>query len=292
MWLDGKRLRTWTFDTNGKKIKKTIANFDSYNPIFQFPFIYQGSADMLVDSLKDKTVNLILTDPPYGITQNRWDEKPRWKEIAKQYNRILKDNGLIAIFGTVPNIIDIYNEFQEFFDFRYDIVWVKGAKTAMWMSNFKPLRTHENIFVFCKKNTKPTATTFNIKQIGEKGKPYTIKRTIATTNQGNWNNKKFESQSDGIRFPVSVPGVGGSDKEYLGVPTQKPEKIIELLIRGLSNPNDVVCDPYLGSGTTAKVAMEHARLCIGAEVDPKHYPIIKKRLKTIKDRKASCRERV
>lgn len=220
MWLEELkttcRLREEKKDKTGKSYIKTVLTIpktkDGEIPKFQYPFIYQGSADILVDNLNDKCIDLILTDPPYGITQNRWDEKPQWEKIAEQYERVLKDNGLIAIFGTVPNIIDVYNTFREFFDFRYDIVWVKGVKTAMWSSNFKPLRTNENIFVFCKKNTKPTKTTFNIKQIGEKGNPYTIKRVITTTNQGDWTNKQFESKSDGIRFPVSVvsiPGVGG-----------------------------------------------------------------------------------
>lgn len=275
---------------NGKKreILSISKISDGMPPILPVPFIYQGTSDILIDGLKDKSIDLILTDPPYGITQNRWDEKPVWASLAKRYNRILKDNGLIAIFGTVPNIIDVYNSFQDFFDFRFDIIWVKGSATAMWVSNYKPLRTHENIYVFSKKDVDLSKTTFNVKMMGERGKAYTIKRTVTTTNQGNWKNIKFVSKSDGLRFPVSVPaieigGIGGVDKEYLKVPTQKPEKLIEFFIRGLTNPSDTVCDPYLGSGTTAKVAMENARLCIGAELDPKMYPIIKKRLKQVKN---------
>lgn len=67
-------LREWQIDENGKKFERTIAKFGKTKPKFRLPFIYQGSADGVVDSLKDKCIDLILTDPPYGITQNRWDE--------------------------------------------------------------------------------------------------------------------------------------------------------------------------------------------------------------------------
>lgn len=273
-------------DKSGKWFDRTIIKFGKTKPEFKLPFVYRGVAEDLVSSLKDKSVDLILTDPPYGITQNKWDVKPEWNLISKEYNRILKDNGLIVIFGTVPNIIDVYNTFQKLFDFRFEMIWIKGSATAMWVSNYKPLRTHENIYIFSKKNVNLSKTTFNIKIVGKKDKAYTIKRTITTTNQGDWKNVKFTSKSDGIRFPVSVlpidiKGVGGTNKEYLNVPTQKPEELIEFFIRGLTNPNDVVLDPYLGSGTVAKVASENCRLCVGSEIDIKMYPIIQKRLKTV-----------
>jgi len=287
------RFRKWEKNKNGKRYQKKLFSIPKLEngkwAALQYPFIYQGSANALLDSLKNKSINLILTDPPYGTTQNRWDEKPKWEKIAKQYNRVLKDNGLIAIFGTAPNLIDVFNGFKEHFEFRYDIVWVKGAATAMWVSNYKPLRTHENIYVFSKKGVKVSDTTFNIKLIGQKDKKYIMKRTIKTTNQGKWAGAKFESKSDGIRFPTTIPpielkGVGGTDKEYLGFPTQKPEKLIEFFILGLTNPNDKILDPYLGSGTTAKVAMETCRQCIGAEIDPKNFPILEKRLQSVKNK--------
>lgn len=269
-------------DKNGKWFIRTIAKFGKTKPDFKIPFIYRGMCDDLISSIKDKSINLILTDPPYSITQNKWDIKPDWKVMAKEYERILKDNGLIVIFGTIPNIIEVYNNFISFFELRFDINWVKGSASAMWVSNYKPLRTHETIFVFSKKDIDLKETTFNLKLIGEKDKPYTMKRKLTSTNQGEWKNTQFETKSDGIRFPTStieISGVGSGHKEYVGFPTQKPEKLMEFFIRGLSNVNDIILDPYLGSGTVAKVSMENCRYCIGSEIDPISYPIIKKRLK-------------
>ena len=68
MWIEGKRLREWAFDKNGKRYKKTIATFDTKKPTFHIPFIYRGSADDLTKNIKNKTINLILTDPTLSLS--------------------------------------------------------------------------------------------------------------------------------------------------------------------------------------------------------------------------------
>ena len=75
---------------NGKWFNRTIASFGKTKPKFSIPFIYRGHADDLIKNLKDKSIDLILTDPPYGLTQNKWDRAPIWEKQAKKYNDILK----------------------------------------------------------------------------------------------------------------------------------------------------------------------------------------------------------
>lgn len=278
-------------DKNGKWFNRTIACFGKTKPNFRIPFIYRGCAEDIISSLKDNCINLILTDPPYGLTDNKWDIAPDWKQISKEYNRVLTNNGQIAIFGTIPNILDIYHGFEELFDFRYDCVWYKGTKTAFGLTTNKTMRTHENIFIFKKKNCDVEETIFNLSNgqtppIGKKGKPYIAKKGGDSSNYNlNDNNKQIITiNKKGYRQPESVifeGGIGGSGKEYLGFPTQKPERVMEFFIRGLTKPNDTILDPYLGSGTTAKVSMENARMCIGSEIDPVTFPIITKRLRQI-----------
>lgn len=269
-------------DDNGKRFERTIACFGKTEPVFKIPFIYRGCSEDLTKNIKNKTINLILTDPPYGLTQNKWDIKPDWKEISNEYNRILKDNGQIAIFGTPPNIIEVFNGFKEKFDFRFEVIWDKG-RGGMWTTNYAPMKSHENIYVFKKKNSKTNNLTFNKNLIGIKGKPYEIKKSKTSTNYGfDDNEKEIITKSDGIRFPLSVKkvyAVQRTNKEYVGFPTQKPMDIIEYFVRGLSDTNDIILDPYLGSGTTAIVSMLNARMCIGSEIDPISFPIIKKRIK-------------
>lgn len=275
-------LRQKQKDKNGKWYNRTIASFGKTKPDFRLPFVYRGCAEDLIKCLKDNSIDLILTDPPYGLTVNKWDIAPDWANVAIQYERILKDNGQIAIFGTPPNIIDVYNGLKLLFDFRFEVIWDKG-RGGMWTTDYAPMKSHENIYVFKKKNTKISNLTFNKKLIGEKDKPYLMKKSNISSNYNfDDNNKIIITKSDGIRFPLSVKKISaiqGITKEYQGFPTQKPEKIIEFFIRGLSETNDVIFDPYLGSGTTAKVAMENARMCIGSEIDPITFPIIEKRLR-------------
>jgi len=270
-------------DKKGKIFKRTIAKFGRIKPDFKLPFVYRGMCDDLIKSIKDKSINLILTDPPFGITDNKWDVPPDWKQVAKEYSRILADNGQIAIFGTIPNILNIYYGFQELFDFRYDCVWYKGVKTAFGVCNNRPLRTHEHIFIFKKKECDVTNTVFNPKKIGVKGEPYTWVQGSGSSNYGKSIGGGFITESDGYRMPESVINVGGigyGNKEHMNFPTQKPERLIGYFVRGLSNINDIILDPYLGSGTTAKVSMENCRFCIGSEIDPTSYPIMQKRFKT------------
>lgn len=284
-------MREWQKDKNGKNFLRTIACFGKTKPNFRLPFIYRGCAEDLISSLKDKSINLILTDPPYGLTDNKWDIAPDWKQIAKEYDRVLATNGQIAIFGTVPNILDIYYGFEELFDFRYDCVWYKGTKTAFGIVTNRPMRSHENVFVFKKKNGDGGEKIFNLKNgqtppIGIKAEPYVAKKGGDSTNYNLKDNDKeiITINKKGYRQPQSViieSGIGGGSKEYLGFPTQKPERVMEYFVRGLTKPNDIILDPYLGSGTTAKVAMENARMCIGAEIDPITFPIITKRLQQV-----------
>ena len=81
MWIEGNRLRTREKDKNGKIYKKTIINFGKIKPIFQLPFIHRGCCEDLLSSLKDNCIALILTDPPYGLTVNKWYIAPNWKKI-------------------------------------------------------------------------------------------------------------------------------------------------------------------------------------------------------------------
>jgi site-specific DNA-methyltransferase (adenine-specific) len=152
----------------------------------------------------------------------------------------------------------------------------------MWTTNYAPMKSHENIYVFQKKGVKTKELTFNKKLIGIKSEPYIIKKAGKSSNYGfDDASKDIVTKSDGIRHPLSVqriPSVQKFSKEYANFPTQKPVEIMEFFIRGMTDINDVVLDPYLGSGTTAVAAMRNLRMCIGAELDPVSFPIIKKRI--------------
>lgn len=228
--------------------------------------------------LDDNSVDLIVTDPPYDSTNNEWDKEPNWDIIRKQFNRILKKNGTIFIFGKQPMLTNLINSFTKCFNFRFELIWYKNA--GMWSSDFKPLQLHENILCFSKK-IKVSNLTWNLEDIKIKGKPYKKLRKpeVATTNQGDF--KKYLCINDGFRFPITVlefQAVRGGHPEHKGHPTQKPEGLIRWLIKASSNKKEIVLDPFMGSGTTAICCKQLNRNFVGFEINKDYMKIANERL--------------
>jgi len=115
-------------------------------------------------TIPDKSIDLILCDPPFQITANKWDVALPMKEMFEQYDRIIKDNGAIILFGCMPFTCDLINAYRK--NFRYTLVWDKGIGTDFLNANRKPIRSHEDIVVFYKK-----LPTYNPQKF--QGKPYT-----------------------------------------------------------------------------------------------------------------------
>ena len=97
-------------------------------------------------------VNLIVIDPPYNELPKDLDEFNDWNLLNNEFDRVLKKNGQIYIFGKQPMLSNIYNEFKDIFDFRFELVWSKGK--GLWTTNHAPMRSHELIWCFKKKETK------------------------------------------------------------------------------------------------------------------------------------------
>jgi site-specific DNA-methyltransferase (adenine-specific) len=99
--------------------------------------------------LADKSIDMILCDLPYGTTANKWDCVLPLEEVFKEYNRIIKDNGDIVLFGSQPFTTDLINANRKYF--KYELIWDKNYGTNFLNANRMPLKTHENILVFYKK---------------------------------------------------------------------------------------------------------------------------------------------
>lgn len=193
--------------------------------------------------IPDDSVDLIVTDPPYGITKNEWDNAPDWGALATLFKRILVWNGQIAIFGKQPMLTDIMNGFKTHFDFRFETIWYK--KAGMWSSNYIPIPVHENILVFKQKKCKVSDITWNIKEIQTKGKPYFKGRMSDSPNQGEFK-KHFKTRNKGVRHPKTVlthPACSAINPEYIGFPTQKPVKLIIWFIKAMSGEGAIVFRP-------------------------------------------------
>ena len=223
-------------------------------------------------------VNLIVIDPPYNELPKDWDEFNDWSLLNQQFDRVLKKNGQLYIFGKQPMLSEIYYILKEKFDFRFELVWNKNK--GLWSSNYMPMRSHELIWCFKKKNTKPSDLVFDLDSIKKPGKPYVRKNRAVSTVRNNWEANRTIVK-DGRRFPLTVLNLPSviNRKEKVKHPTQKPVEILRWIIKSSSKPKHVILDCFMGSGTTAVVCSELRRNFIGCETDKTFHKLSQKRIK-------------
>ncbi len=263
------------YKEEGTPKTRILASYGEESPIFYNPHLVRGDSEEYLKTIPKSSVDLIIDDPPYGSTKLPWDKTPNWDVLANLYHNILKDNGLIYVFGKQPSLIEVYNNFNELFDFRFEIIW--NRNNVPWTSNFKPLMVHENIFAFCKKGTPVEDTNFYVSSVMTPGKPYSKLRKNKSPTHGKYN-RLYLSNIGAKRYPKSIleippVNITHSTKEYLGYPTQKPLELIRWLIQASSQKSNVILDPHMGSGTTLLAALWLGRKSIGIELHQAAYNI-------------------
>ena len=229
---------------------------------------YNDDCLKVLPTLKDKSINLVLTDLPYGTTQCKWDIIISLENIWKELKRIIKDNTCIALFGSEP--FSSHLRLSNLDWFKYDWIWQKQQGTNPLSVNYMPLKDYEIISVFYK--NKPTYNpqmTF--------GKPYkSYKSTTKKIGEVYGSaNSQHRDNPEGSRFPKMVLYF----KTERGLhPTQKPVALLEYLIKTYTNENDTVLDFTMGSGSTGVACKNLNREFIGIELDKKYFDIAKDRI--------------
>ena len=221
--------------------------------------------------IPDGSVDMVLTDPPYGTTQNKWDSiiplEPMWSELE----RVTKSNGAIVL--TSQSLFTAQVQMASPF-YRYSLVWEKTKAGGFLNANRMPLQAHEDITVHYKK-----LPTYNPQK--EKGEPY-VKKAVTDGDGGNYG--KFQrvgtiNKNDGTRFPRSVIKIANDNHGSLHK-TQKPVALMEYLIKTYTNEGETVLDFTMGSGTTGVACKNLNRNFIGIELDKEYFEIAKKRIET------------
>ena len=229
--------------------------------------LYHGDCLEIMPMLEP--VDLVLTDPPYGTTQNRWDVVVPIELMWKQLKGVIKPNGVIVL--TSQSLFTAKLQISSPF-FRYSLIWEKTKAGGFLNARRMPLQAHEDITVHYEK-----LPTYN-PQMGT-GKPYT-KKSITDGDGGNYGNfcrKGSVSKNNGTRFPRSVLKVS-NDNHGSSHKTQKPVALMEYLVKTYSNKREVVLDFTIGSGTTAIACERTNRHWIGIEIEEKYCEIAVKRI--------------
>ena len=236
---------------------------------------YLGDCLEIMPLITDKSIDMILCDLPFGVTKNKWDIIIPLDELWNQYNRIIKDNGAIVLFaqGVFSAQLIMSNTKM----YKYDLIYKKSNRTSGFLNaNRQPLRNHEQILVFYKKQP-----TYN-PQFTE-GIPLHSKGILSKGKQGvNNNYGQYDTSMDKRagstqKYPKSVLDF---ERPHPPIhPTEKPVKLCEWLISTYTNEGEVILDNCSGSGTTGVAAKNLNRDFILIEREEKYYNIGLDRLK-------------
>ena len=228
--------------------------------------------------IKDKSISFILADLPYGSTRAEFDNQINLEKLWEQYNRVIKDDGAIALFAANPfdKILGCSNLKM----LKYEWIWHKTQGTGFLNAKKQPLRCHENILIFYKKppTYNPQKTTGH-KPINS----YTKKASVQNKTELYGEVKQDVSGGgETDRYPRSVL-IFPSDKQIMKStpfmhPMQKPLALCEYFIKTYSNEGDLILDNVCGSGTTGVAAKNLKRDFILIEKEQRFYEMASNRL--------------
>jgi len=233
----------------------TFVNADCFDV---FPFI------------EDKSIDAIICDLPYGTTACKWDTVIPFDKLWKEYERIIKPNGAIVLFGSQPFTSSLIISNPKLF--KYELIWEKSRPSNFTLAKKQPLKYHENILVFYKE--QPTYNPIFTK--GNKNHRTKIckgkNNIIGDDGSGNgWMN------TNDMKYPKSVLNIKSTDSTKNVHSTQKPLDLMEYLVKTYTNENEIVLDNTMGSGTTNLACIKLNRKSIGIEKEKQYYDVAVRR---------------
>lgn len=246
--------------------------------------LIHGDCLIEMNNIPNKSIDAIICDLPYGVLNKsnasaKWDSVIPFDKLWKQYERIIKDNGAIILFGQGMFTAELMASNKKLW--RYNLIWDKVAKTGFLNTSRMPLRQHEDIIIFYKQ-----LPTYN---------PQMVKCEPHKRNHSKGNMKQPQKNSCYGNF-VETPTIISDDKFPTSIisipkehetgkfhhPTLKPLSLLEYLIKTYTNEGDTVLDNTMGSGTTGVACVNLNRSFIGIEMDNKYFEIAENRINDAK----------
>lgn len=228
-----------------------------------------------MERLEDESVDMILTDLPFGSTNCAWDKKLPLKPLWSQFKRVLKKARACVLFAQMRFAAELVTSAQ--IKFRYKWVWEKNIGAGFFNAKKMPLRCHEDILVFYQR-----LPTYNPQFT--QGEPYrkeVKRRNWQGTGVYNYSTPRTAGSNDGEHYyPRDVLSyatvLGSSERRYHS--TQKPVDLLAYLIRTYTHEGEVVLDATMGSGSTGVACINEGRDFIGFELDEEIYSVARERL--------------
>ena len=223
--------------------------------------------------IPDESVDMVLTDPPYGTTACKWDSVIPFEPMWEQLKRIIKPNGAIVMTASQPFTSALVMSNPDMF--KYALVWDKVKGTGFLNARKQPMRNHEDILIFYKKppNYNPQKTSGHLKKVSFRGKH------LQTEVYGKMKNDYKYNSTD--RYPRSIQVFSTDTQNSSLHPTQKPVTLGQYLIKTYTNEGDTVLDFTTGSGSFCVAAKMEGRNFIGIEMSEEYCQIARERLANI-----------
>jgi DNA modification methylase len=241
--------------------------------------LYNGDCLEVMKSIPDKSIDAIITDPPYGTTACKWDSIIPFKPMWEQLNRIIKPNGAIVLFGSEPFSSSL--RMSNIKNYKYDWYWNKLHGANFMNGNRQPIKNIELASVFYKKQpTYNSQKTTNPKGVEKRSlyKPSKQKEfgkdQVGTREKRTQPSKQYEPNKLLAKCLIEFK------REWKPIhPTQKPVALMEYLIKTYTNELETVLDFTMGSGTTGVACCNTNRDFIGIELDKEYFKMAKQRIK-------------
>ena len=231
--------------------------------------LMQGDCLELLKLVPDKSVDLVLSDLPYGTTECSWDSVIDLPSLWAELLRVTKENAAIVLTAAQPFTSKLVMSNPDLF--RYDWVWEKGNAPGFFNAKLMPLRAHESVLVFYRK-----LPTYNPQKTSGHQLKTAKKKVVNSECYGK--DISLPSYSSTERYPRSVQFFKSDKQKENYHPTQKPVDLMRYLIRTYSNADDTVLDCTMGSGTTGVASVLEGRSFIGMEMDSAYFATAQQRI--------------
>lgn len=235
--------------------------------------LYKGDCIEQMQKIPNESIQMILCDLPYGTTaRNEWDKKIPLEPLWEQWLRILKPNGVIALWSQMPFTAELVMSNSQLF--RYEWIIEKGNATGFLNAKKMPLKAHENVLIFYNKLPiyNPQFTH------GHERKTTSRKGTRTSCYNETESISSYDSTD---RYPRDVLKFSWDKQKSKLHPTQKPVAANEYFVKTYTNPGDTVLDCCMGSGSTGVAALNTGREFIGIEMNENYFDIAQNRLNQI-----------
>ena len=234
--------------------------------------IYNDDCLEGMKAIPSGSIDAVICDLPYGTTSNKWDSIIPLDQLWEAYDRVCKPNAAIVLTASQPFTSMLVMSNVK--NFRHEWIWIKNRGSNFANTVREPFKEHEEVVVFSKGHW-----TYN-KQMqprtggGTDRVRYGFNHVTQSTNYRTFTRPQNESAPE-LRVPSSWQKFNTETGLH---PTQKPVELFRYLVRTYTNPNDVILDNCMGSGTTAIACIKEKRHFIGFELNKEYYDKACKRI--------------